>query len=150
MIKSRVQQAVDRRAKHGYNCAQAVACTYCDLLGMDEPTALRALDAFAGGIAASGATGGAVCGLMVLTGLKNSSGNLTDRSSKGSTVQAGAKLLKQFENWNGSSLCRELKGISTGRVLRSCSGCIADCARLAEEFLFAGQFEPYSPRHDKE
>ena len=70
MIQSRVQQAVDRRAKHGYNCAQAVACTYCDLLGMDEPTALRALEAFAGGIAASGSTCGAVCGLMVLTGLK--------------------------------------------------------------------------------
>ena len=60
MIKSRVQQAVDRQAKHGYNCAQAVACTYCDLLGMDEPTALRALEAFAGGIASSGSTCGAV------------------------------------------------------------------------------------------
>ena len=74
------------------------------------------------------------------------------RISKGSgtSIQEVNQLLKQFENWNGSSLCRELKGISTGRVLRSCSGCIADCARLAEEFLFAGQFEPYSPRHDKE
>ena len=34
-MESRVQQAAQRHSR-GYNCAQAVACTYCDLFGVDE------------------------------------------------------------------------------------------------------------------
>ena len=34
-MDSRVQEAVLKK-QSGYNCAQAVACTYCDLVGMDE------------------------------------------------------------------------------------------------------------------
>ena len=37
-MESRVEQAAERK-KCGYNCAQAVACTYCDLAGIDEETA---------------------------------------------------------------------------------------------------------------
>ncbi len=28
-------------ARKGYNCAQSVACAYCDLVGLDEQTAIR-------------------------------------------------------------------------------------------------------------
>ena len=35
MLKSRAQTAVDYYAKSGYNCAQAIAVTYADLLGLD-------------------------------------------------------------------------------------------------------------------
>ena len=73
MMKSRVQEAKNRH-KNGYNCAQAVACTYCDLRGTDGKT---------------------------------------DR-------------------------------------LRSCRGCVADCARIVEDVLFPGQFEPYEARHAEE
>ena len=149
MLKSRVNDA-DLRHRRGFNCAQAVACTYCDLLGVNEVTALRGLEAFGAGIAASGSTCGAVCGLLFLAGLKNSSGDLQNRTSKGATVRLGTQLLQQFESWNGSALCRELKGLATGKVLRSCSGCIKDAARLAEDVLFAGQFEPYTPRTEEE
>ena len=34
-MDSRVNEAANRKRK-GYNCAQDVACTYCDLAGMDE------------------------------------------------------------------------------------------------------------------
>lgn len=69
MLKSRVQEATALH-KRGYNCAQAVACTYCGLLNMSEADALRALEAFGAGIAASGATCGALCGLLILAGHK--------------------------------------------------------------------------------
>ena len=36
-MESRVEQAAERKMC-GYNCAQAVACTYCDLAGIDEET----------------------------------------------------------------------------------------------------------------
>ena len=37
IMESRVEQAAERKMC-GYNCAQAVACTYCDLAGIDEET----------------------------------------------------------------------------------------------------------------
>ena len=142
MLKSRVQEATSLH-KRGYNCAQAVACTYCGLLNMSE-------EAFGAGIAASGATCGAVCGLLMLAGLKNSNGNPNDRSGRGSTIKLGQQLMTRFKEWNGSTVCRELKGIESGKVLRSCQGCIADAARLAEEMLFDGVFEPYALRTEEE
>ena len=41
MERSKVWEAAQRH-KDGYNCCQAVVCTYCDRLGMDEQTAFRA------------------------------------------------------------------------------------------------------------
>ena len=75
MKKSRVKEAQNKH-KQGYNCAQAVACTYCDLLGMDEKTAFRAVEAYGLGIAKRYETCGSICAMMMLAGLKNSDGNL--------------------------------------------------------------------------
>ena len=36
---TRIEETIKRHDK-GYNCAQAIACTYCDLVGMDEETML--------------------------------------------------------------------------------------------------------------
>ena len=37
-MESRVEQAAERKMC-GYNCAQAVACTYCDLAGIEAAAA---------------------------------------------------------------------------------------------------------------
>ena len=42
MELNRKDRAVELHKK-GYNCAQAVACNYCDLFGMDEETVFRIL-----------------------------------------------------------------------------------------------------------
>ena len=36
---------------------------------------------------------------------------------------------------NTSVLCKELKGITTGTVLRSCRGCVEDAAEILEEIV---------------
>ena len=51
-MESRVEQAAERKMC-GYNCAQAVACTYCDLAGIDEETARNLTQGFAVGIGGS-------------------------------------------------------------------------------------------------
>ena len=56
MEKSRVEIAKQKHL-NGYNCCQAVVCTYCDLLGMDEKTAFRASEGFGLGIAGMQETG---------------------------------------------------------------------------------------------
>ena len=63
-MESRVEQAAERKMC-GYNCAQAVACTYCDLAGIDEETARNLTQGFAVGIGGSmEATCGAVIGAV--------------------------------------------------------------------------------------
>ena len=32
-------------------------------------------------------------------------------------------------------MCRELKGVETGQVLRTCRGCVEDAAEILEEIL---------------
>ena len=51
-MESRVEKAAERKMC-GYNCAQAVACTYCDLAGIDEETARNLTQGFAVGIGGS-------------------------------------------------------------------------------------------------
>ena len=66
-MESRVQKTLENHKK-GYNCAQAVACAYCDLVGMDEQSAFRATEAFGLGMGGMQATCGAVSGAVMLAG----------------------------------------------------------------------------------
>ena len=88
----------------GYNCAQAVACSFCREFGIDE----------------------------------NSVGEPEKgRLTKGDTYRKVKEYVKKFQKQNGSYLCRELKGVETGKVLRSCPDCIRDAVALTEEYLAA-------------
>ena len=44
-MQSKVNEAAKRK-NCGYNCAQAVACTYCDMAGIDEETAKNKVEEF--------------------------------------------------------------------------------------------------------
>ena len=64
----------------------------------------------------------------------NSKGN-SQVKSKVDTYQTSKKIVSGFEEKNGASICGELKGIQTKKVLRSCDGCIQDAAELLENIL---------------
>ena len=146
MMKSRVIEA-KRRHKEGYNCCQSVVCTYADLLGMDEKTAFRVSEGFGLGISKRYETCGSVCAMIILAGLKNSDANMENPQSKLATFDLGNVMCKKFEEWNTTCICEKLRGSDgvTDRI-RSCRGCVADCARIVEDMLFEGQFEPYEER----
>ena len=61
LMESRVEQAAERKMC-GYNCAQAVMCTYCDLAGFDEETAKNLTQGFAVGM---GGSMEATCGALI-------------------------------------------------------------------------------------
>ena len=132
MDNSRIQKA-DELHKAGMNCAQAVACSYCDLFGVDEKTVFRLAEGFGAGMGIQ-STCGALTGLIMLLGLKNSSGS-TENLTKASTYKLVKEAAEKFKAKNGSIICAELKGVGGKPVLRSCAGCIEDACRLAEEFL---------------
>ncbi len=137
-MKTRVEETIGRHDK-GYNCAQAVACTYCDLVGVDEETMFKMTEALGLGMGGMEGTCGAITGACVLAGMKNSTGNLEKPNSKGASYKLSRQIVEEFKNQNGATQCRDLKGVDTGKVLRACPDCIRDAARIAESVLFADQ-----------
>ena len=133
MKKSRVENA-DNLHNSGMNCAQAVVCNYCDLFGVDKKVAFQMAEAFGAGMGSMEYTCGAVSGLLMLWGLKNSSGS-TENLTKASTYKLAKELINKFKEKNGSVICAELKGLKTGKVLRPCAGCIADACEIFEELI---------------
>lgn len=134
-MESRIEQTIARHDK-GYNCAQAVACTYCDLVGVDEETMFRATEAMGLGMGCMEGTCGAVSGACALAGFKNSTANLEKPDSKAASYKLSREIMTRFTNINQSTRCKDLKGVETGVVLRSCSDCIRDAAKITEDVLF--------------
>lgn len=129
----RVKEALERHAM-GYNCCQAVACSFAEALGYPEDVVFRMGEGFGAGMGGMQCTCGAVSGAVMTAGMKNSTGKDLPKS-KGQTYQLSKTLAEKFQEKNGSVICCEIKGLTGGQVLRSCDGCIEDAVRLAEEVL---------------
>ena len=143
MLKSRAQIAVDYYAKSGYNCSQAVAVTYADLLGLDPMVCFKGMETFGHGMGGRLGTCGAISGAIYLAGFVTSTGHMDDdkkNKSKKESYDLAAKITKAFYEQNGTVTCADLKEPKTP-TFRSCLDCIADAAILAEKFIFPGQFE---------
>ena len=133
-IEERVAEIKDKHTR-GYNCAQIVLCSYAEELGIDEETLFRISEGFGAGMGGMMQTCGAVTAIFMALGLANSSGDLQACDTKPQTMKKVRELAAEFEKKNGSIVCRELKGIDTGKVLRSCDGCIEDGIRILGEYL---------------
>lgn len=134
-METRIEKTMDR-FKKGYNCAQAVACTYCDLVGIDEETMFKMTEAFGLGMGGMEGTCGAIVGACAVAGLKNSTGNMEKPDSKLDTYKLSREILDHFKEQNTSVVCKELKGKETGKVLRACPDCVKDAAAILEKVLF--------------
>ena len=127
------ERAVENHRK-GYNCAQAVACAFCEKLGRDEKEVFEMMEAFGLGMGTMG-TCGAVSGMAAVAGMVESDGALDAPRTKKQSYKAMKELTEKFIAKNQSVICREIKGVESGKVLRSCPGCVQDAAELLEEYL---------------
>lgn len=118
-----------------YNCAQAVACSFADEIGVDKEILFKACEGFGLGMGCTKGTCGAISGAVMLAGLKNSDGRLDSPATKAATYELSKKILEAFEEKNNGTLCCELKGLKTGTPLRSCPGCIEDAVEIVQEVL---------------
>ena len=103
--------------KSGYNCTQSVLLAYEDYLrekGLDVKTVLRMASPMGGGISRLREVCGTVSALCLLIGLTDGYSSPDDEKKKDlySKVQ---KLLLEFQEYNGSIVCRELLGLSKKR-----------------------------------
>ena len=85
-METRVDQVAEKH-KSGYNCAQAVACAYCDLVGIDEETMFRMTEGLGLGMGGMEGTCGAVTAACVIAGAKNSTVEMGGSGSKGATYK---------------------------------------------------------------
>ena len=129
-MQSRVDQTKERHDK-GYNCAQAVACTYCDLFGVEEDTAFKMAEGFGLGMGVQSVCG-ALTGALMIAGLENSSGQQLAGTTKRQTYKKARDLAAQFEERSGAVLCSALKSAASHT---SCEDCIRNAAQLIEDML---------------
>ena len=79
-IEERVKLAEEKHHS-GYNCAQAVLCSYSDKLGIDEETLFRLSEGFGAGMADMQGTCGAATGMYMIAGALGSSGAISTGTS---------------------------------------------------------------------
>lgn len=118
-----------------FNCCQAVACAFSKEIGIDEQTLFKAGEGFGLGMGCMGGTCGALSGAVIIAGFKNSDGNLDAPATKADTYKLSRELFNRFGQKTGSTVCKELKGIETGKMLCSCPDCICAAVETVEEVL---------------
>ena len=131
---TRAEKAVELHNK-GYNCAQAVACAFADKTDLPEQVIFKILEGNGFGMSDTYGTCGAVSGMAAIVSYCNSTGNLDKPDSKADTYKKVRELEAVFREKNGSTICREIKGMDTGKVLRSCEGCIIDAVEILDKYF---------------
>ena len=117
------------RRKKEMNCCQAVLVAYADKLGKDEDDLLRLGSGFGSGMATMEGTCGALVGAIMVSSLLSAEGEARNNSRA---------IMSRFkELCGGATICRDLKGIETGKVLCSCEDCVRNAVRAAGEALKA-------------
>jgi len=105
---TRKEQAI-KNFQAGYNCAQAVFVTFCDLTGFDEKTALHLAAPFGGGFGRQREVCGAVSGMCLTVGALYGYDDAKDMNVKAAHYQAVQEICKEFRlRAGGSIICRDL------------------------------------------
>ena len=107
-MTERQQRAQELHGK-GYNCAQSVACAYCDLVGLDEQTAYKMAEGFGLGMGVMDMCG-ALSGAFMLAGVKGSAGIEAPGTTKAQTYQQTREMANAFKEKNGTYLSLRAQG----------------------------------------
>jgi len=126
-MESRKERAAELKRCGSHNCAQAVLCTYCSFTGLDEDTIKHVGNSFAAGMGNMEGTCGAIVGAGIVYGLAV--------KDKAKAMRGMRQIMEKFQQRNGATQCRLLKGAGTGKVLRECPLCVADASEFLEERL---------------
>ncbi len=91
----------------GYNCSQAVLGAFCDVMEMDFDTAMKLASSFGGGVARLRQICGTCSAMFMVVGMVRgyTVHEVSAKSEHYAFIQA---MAKEFEDKNGSIVCREL------------------------------------------
>lgn len=123
--KERAEKAAMLKAQGKCNCCQAVLNVYKDRISVDENLLNQLGSGFAAGMGCMESTCGALIGSVIVAGF------LTQGKA---TVGVAKTLLEEFKQKSGALICRDLKGIDTGKVLCACPDCVKHAVEALEKF----------------
>lgn len=106
-MKNRVEIAFSQ-FDNGFNCAQSVAASFCEDLGVDKEGILRLSCGFGGGMGRKGEVCGAVTGGIIIIGAKYGKDSQGDKESIDVTYSKTRELMDFVAEKHGSYLCRTL------------------------------------------
>lgn len=134
-IEKRIDQAYDLHHMH-FSCAQAVACSLCDLVGLEFETAFDVMDGFGGGMGGFDQTCGAVSGGVAILGFARSEGSQTCKS-KPESYRISHELVERLSAAYDTKtvLCSELRPEDKSIVMEVCDGYIAKVVELTCQLL---------------
>ena len=134
--------------REGYNCSQSVILAFCDIMNLDEKTALKISSSFGGGMGRMRDVCGADSGMFMVAGMLYGYTEADDKTGKDNHYKRIQQLAGKFKELNGSYICRELlkdvqytpDHISAERTtefykLRPCERVVCDAARLMDNYI---------------
>ena len=119
-IEERAARAVELKAS--CNCAQAVVLSYADKLPLEDETLKKLAAGYGGGMGCMEGTCGALVGAVMGAGM------LTDGQGTGRYAR---EILLGFRERCGATICKDLKGVETGKVLCPCTECVRNAVLAA-------------------
>lgn len=135
--------------QEGYNCSQAVALAFSDVIGMDNETIAKLTSGYGGGMGRMREVCGSVSGAVFVLSALNGYNNPSDNNAKKNLYAKIQELGSEFKNENGSVVCRELLGLSNNGFdtptpeqrtqqyyqKRPCADIVKSCADILESQL---------------
>ncbi len=118
-IEERAEKAVEYKHQ-GFNCAQAVTAACADMAGGDPDLLMKLASGYGVGMGCMEATCGSLIGAVMIAGLMKDGKR---------TVPVARDILKDFKDRSGATICSELKGRDTGKVLCECDDCVRNAVR---------------------
>lgn len=118
--------------KNGHNCSQSVICAFADDLGLDQELAYKMAEGFGRGFGGREEICGALSGMALVLGLKNSQGKASMGASKKATMALVNRGTCKFIDQNKTHTCHLLLEKNT---TAGCNDLVGQCAAIAEELL---------------
>ena len=134
--------------RQGYNCSQSVFAAFADVAGMSVEEAAQLASPFGAGFGKLREVCGAVSGMTMLAGRLKGYADPKAREEKVELYKLIQKMCAEFEEKEGSIICREMLGLEKGEDLgepavrteeyyriRPCVGACRTAAEIAEKYL---------------
>lgn len=134
--------------REGFNCSQAVFLAFEDKYDINRELALKLSSSFGGGMGRLREVCGAVSGMFMVAGVLYGYSSPLDQGEKTNHYKRIQELAKNFEEDNGSIVCRELLGLGQGKdnpvpekrtdayyKKRPCGELVAIAAAIMENYI---------------
>ena len=134
--------------RRGYNCSQSVFAAFADVVGMTEEEAAQLASPFGAGFGKLREVCGAVSGMTMVMGKVKGYSDPGDYEGKKALYAMIQKMCAEFEEKQGTLICRELLGLKKGEDIgepavrteeyyrsRPCIGACRTAAEITEKVL---------------